>query len=130
MQKNESKEVVKIGNRSLATRPAVRFISPSVDIYEDKEAFHVVVEMPGVTKDSLSLNVESHRLIVKGMVVTEPADNGNPILQEIPDRNYYRVFNLSDGIDTKNIEAILEDGVLTITLRKNEKLQPREIRVK
>ncbi|MBM4169146.1 MAG: Hsp20/alpha crystallin family protein [Ignavibacteria bacterium] len=130
MQKNESKDMMKIGNRALATTPAVRFISPPVDIYEDNEAFHVIVEMPGVTKDSLSLTVESHRLSIKGMVVTEPADSGNPILQEIPDRNYYRAFNLSDGIDSKNIEATLEDGVLTITLRKNEKLQSKEIRVK
>jgi len=130
MNKNISTELTKTGSRALATRPEVRFISPSSDIYERADSFTVVVEMPGVTKDSLSVNIEANRLIIKGMVVTHPAEGGNPILQELPERNYYRVFNLSDGIDTKNIEAGLEDGVLTIILRKTEKLRSREIRVK
>lgn len=130
MNKNVSKELATTGIRAFATRPEVRFISPSSDIYEAADSFTVVVEMPGVNKDSLSVTIETNRLIIKGMVVTDPADGANPILQELPERNYYRVFNLSDGIDTKNIEAGLEDGVLTITLRKSEKLRSKEIRVK
>ncbi len=108
----------------------VQYLTPVADIYEGTDSFTVVVEMPGVKKDSLSLTVEGKELNVKGIVSPYHGDERSLIINEIQPRNYYRVFNLGNGIDTQQIDAELDSGILTITLPKLEEAKPKEIQIK
>lgn len=107
-----------------------QYLTPLADIFEGVDSFTVIMEMPGVTKDSLSLTVEGKRLSIKGTVKPYHDQNATLLVKEVEEKNYYRVFNLMDGIDTKKIEAELENGVLTIMLLKHEDSKPKEIQVK
>jgi HSP20 family molecular chaperone IbpA len=63
------------------------------------------------------------------MVAPRPAENARMLLQEIRTTAYRRAFALGKGIDANAIEAGCAEGVLTVTLRKSAKVQPREITI-
>lgn len=132
MGNNGKESVIRRGNSALARRSETmeRFITPVADIYETADAFVVKLDMPGATKDSISVGVEPGNLTAKGVVGEYHGQNSDLLLSEIGRRSYYREFNLTEGIDHKDVEAEFEDGVLTIRLPKSEKMRTKEIPIK
>ncbi len=116
------------GEKSLATRDETRYLVPPVDIFETNDALNVVVDLPGVDKDSVDVRVEENILTIKGKANYEPP--ANPLLGEFNLQGYYRQFQLSDEVDQRGISAESRNGVLTILLPKAEKSKPRQIKVK
>ncbi len=116
------------GEKSLATREETRYIVPPVDIYETADALTVVVDLPGVGKDSVDVRVEENVLTIKGNADYEPP--ANLLLGEFSLQGYYRQFQLSDEVNQSRISAESKNGVLTIHLPKAEKSKPKQIRVK
>ena len=116
------------GEKSLATREETRYIVPPVDIYETDDALTVVVDLPGVGKDSVDVRVEDNVLTIKGNADYEPP--ANLLLGEFSLQGYYRQFQLSDEVNQSRISAESKNGVLTIHLPKAEKSKPKQIKVK
>jgi HSP20 family protein len=111
-----------------STIPARTFV-PTADIYEDRDSLKVILEMPGVDKDSVDIRVEGGVLYVQGKLDLTKYRGLQPLYTEYNIGNYSRSFRLSNAIDQDKIGAELKDGVLSLTLPKAEKAKPRTIQV-
>lgn len=109
------------------TREDTRTLMPPVDIFETPEGLGVVVDMPGVDKEGVDVDVHDGVLTIKGAPKT--ALPGEPLLREYQLLNFYRQFQLSDKVDQDNIRAEMKYGVLTIHLPKVKEKQPKKIAV-
>lgn len=129
--KNGEVSVVKRANTlpAVQTRQHERYVSPSTDVYETPDAFVLMIDMPGVSREAISVTMEGGTLSVQAKVSYH---SGKPVLlfNELQHTAYYRLFNLGDGVDRNSVDAQYEDGVLVIKLFKNEKAKPREIQIK
>ena len=110
------------------TRPEREYVSPEVNIYETKDGYVLEAEMPGVSKDGLEITLEGSEITIMGHRQNE-AVAGAPLFRERTLADYRRVFELDPAIDTAKIAAKMNQGVLTLTLPKSEKVQPRKIAV-
>ena len=111
------------------TIPA-RYYVPNSDIYETDDALTVVMEIPGVEKKDVSVNLESDVLRVEGRIDFSKYEGLEPVYSEYNIGHYARAFTLSDKIDQDGISAELEDGVLTLTLKKSKQALPKRIAIK
>ncbi len=105
-------------------------IVPAVDIYETENEYVLEADMPGVKKEDLDITFEKNQLEISGNVDQSLSEEENLKHREYMLYNYNRRFTVGDGIDSEKIEAKLDDGVLTLTLPKSEKVKPRKIEVK
>ena len=106
----------------------MRTFVPAADIYEDLDAFKVILEMPGVEKTT------SRSALKKGagcskVVLIWSSIAAFSLYTEYNIGNYSRSFRLSNAIDQDKIGAELKDGMLLLTLPKAEKAKPRTIQV-
>lgn len=126
LQVQEKRELQK---KEEATIPARTFL-PTTDIFETDDALKVVMEMPGVDKANLEVNVENDVLSVSGRIDLSKYEKLQPVYTEYNIGHYRRTFNLSSSrINQDRIAAEMKDGVLTLTLPKVEQAKPRRISV-
>ena len=111
-----------------STIPA-RLFMPTADIFEDDNALTVVLEMPGVDKGQVDINVEAGLLNIDGRLDFSKYEGMQPVYTEYNIGHYRRSFSLPNKIDQTRIGAEMKDGVLTITLQKAEEAKPRKIPV-
>ena len=108
-------------------RPA-QFLSPEVNIFETGDGYILEAEMPGVNKEGLEITLEGNEITIVGHRHSEPV-LGEPVFRESSPADYRRVFELDPAIDTSKAAAKMEQGVLTLTLPKSERVKPRKITV-
>ncbi len=125
LQVQRKREVEK---KQESTVPARVFV-PVTDIFETEQALTVVMELPGVDKSNVEVNVESDVLTVNGKVDFSKYEGLQPLYTEYNIGNYSRSFELSSKIEQSGIKAELADGVMTLVLPKAEKAKPRRIAV-
>lgn len=111
-----------------ATASPRALLVPRVDIIEGPEKVELKAELPGVPKDGVELEIKNGELTLIGHR-SNGASEGEYRLQERRYGDFRRVFSLSRAIDTKNVEARMENGVLTIVLPKAENVKPRKISI-
>jgi HSP20 family protein len=130
---SESKEMAVREKKELVAKEEKtvpgRYYIPYSDIYETDEALTVVMEMPGVEKKDLDVNVEKDVLRVDGRIDFSKYQDMEPVYAEYNVGHYARSFALGSAIDQEKISANLEDGVLTLTLQKAKHAQPRKIAI-
>ena len=114
--------------RKAERAPAEEFISPEVNICETKDGYVLETEMPGVNKDGLEITLENNELTIIGRRSSETV-SGEPLFRERSVAHFCRVFELDPTIDTGRINAKVNQGVLTLTLPKSERVKPRKITV-
>jgi len=87
----------------------------AVNIYKTENSFEMLVFAPGRIKENFSLGVKGNELTI---TYTPPEGFPRPdwIMREYSRGGFVRTFTLDDSIDTKNISAKYEDGVLQVTL--------------
>ncbi len=103
---------------------------PVADMVETDEGYRITMELAGVTKEDVKLNLVENMLTVKG-------EKRNDL--QISEKNFYRIeryfgnfqrtFHLGEKMDVNKIHATFKDGILTITLGKKEESKPREISI-
>ncbi len=111
------------------TVPA-RYYVPNTDIYETDETLTLVMEVPGVEKKDVTVQLENDVLRVEGRIDFSKYDGMEPVYAEYNIGHYARAFTLSDKIDQDGISADLADGVLTLTLKKAKAALPRRIEIR
>jgi HSP20 family protein len=116
-------------NKEETTIPARIFV-PATDIYEGEDALTVILEMPGVEKNNVSIQVENGTLNVEGRLDLGKYRDLQPLYTEYNIGHYSRSFRLSTKIDQSKIAAEMKDGVLSLKLPKVEEAKPRTIQVK
>ena len=115
-------------NRNAVQRRAEQFVTPVASVVEDGDAYLLKVEMPGVNKEGLEISVENNELRIIGRR-SLPAIDGTLVHRESRSENFRRMFELDPSIDTSNISARIEQGILTLRLPKAEQVKPRKITV-
>ena len=103
---------------------------PPVDIYEDQHGIQLKLEVPGIDEKDLDIKVENNVLTVSGERKFE---------KEQKEENFHRIerrygsftrsFTLPNTVDTENIKADYNNGVLNIRLAKREEAKPKQIKV-
>jgi HSP20 family protein len=104
---------------------------PAVDVYEDPQKLVLKFEVPGIKPEDLDIRVEGRVLTVRGERKWD---------SEQKEENYHRIerrygsfvrsFTLPATVDTENIDAQSEHGVLQLTLNKKPEAKPKQIQVK
>ena len=104
--------------------------NPPVDIYETTDGIVLKIELPGVNKEDVSVEIKDNVLTLKGERLLDP---------KIKDENYYRKersfgkfhrsCSLQDPIKSNLIKALFKDGVLTIEVPRPEAEKPKRITV-
>jgi len=123
-QENESQPV-----QTERMKARVTFM-PRTDIAETPEALVLVADLPGVQNDKIEIHVENDVLTITGHVEPEVFEGFQAALIEYEVGDYERSFVLSEAVDSARIEAVMKDGVLTVTLPKAERVKTRKIPVK
>src|SRR5438105_8988497 len=123
-QELEAREKKELVSKEEKTVPA-RYFVPSTDIHETEDALVVVMEVPGVEKKDLAVDLENDVLRI------DPGkyEGLQPLYTEYNVGHFARSFTLSSKIDQQQISAQLEDGVLTLTLKKTREAAPRRIEI-
>jgi HSP20 family protein len=114
------------GDSALTTASFV----PAVDIYEDPQKVVLKLEVPGIEEKDLDVRVENHTLTVKGerkFEKEEKEENFHRIERRYG--SFYRAFTLPSTVDTENVAATYNAGVLKLELKKKAEAQPKQIKV-
>lgn len=106
---------------------------PWADIVELEDGTHIFLDMPGVSKDTLIVDVEDKELEISAST-GYPADPFSGTKEranhvEFGGGRYHQRFTLADDVDRERISATLTDGVLDVHLPRSEKMQPRRIEI-
>jgi HSP20 family protein len=115
-------------NRAVERAERQEFVAPEVNIFETRDGYVLEAEMPGVNKEGLEITLEGTEITITGRRHREQTP-GAPVLRERQEWDYRRVFELDPAIDTAKVSAKMDQGVLTLTLPKSERVKPRKIAV-
>jgi HSP20 family protein len=125
LEVQQKKELVTKGEKTV---PA-RYYVPTTDIVETPDALVLTMEVPGVDRKDIDVKIEDDVLRVEGRIDAAKYDGFEPLYTEYNVGPFARTFALSHLIDRQHIGAALRDGVLTLTLKKVERAQPRQIQI-
>ncbi len=114
--------------------------SPSVGVTESlrkprytvanvTEAFEIEVELPGVTKSGLSIDLEEDILSIRGERSGAMPETWKPLHRELSGLNYQLRLRVTTPVEAEKIVAKLEEGILKVTLPVKATAQPRRIEV-
>src|SRR5678815_4100263 len=127
----EGKDVAKRESTEQAAtdREDVFLVRPA-DIFEDSEGITVQAEMPGVSKDQLSIQAHRNNLTIEGEAAIDLPAGMEALYADLQATRYRRSFLLSGELETDRIEANLKDGLLTLRIPKRAEYMPRKIEVR
>ena len=125
LEVQDKKELV---TKDEQTAPGRSYV-PATDIYETEAALTVVMEVPGVAKEGIDINLDNDTVRITARVDPAKYDGLEPLYTEYNVGHFTRTFGLSNKIDQQAISAQLEAGVLTLTLPKAREAQPRRITI-
>jgi HSP20 family protein len=115
-----------VRNGSAATEAA---LLPPVDVIEDAAGITLLADLPGVSKDKLTLQLETDSLTIEGdMDLNLPQDMESGYA-EVKVPRYRRTFTLSKELDGEKTSAEFRNGVLKLRIPKAEHAQPRKIQI-
>ena len=105
-------------------------IVPAADVFEDSSGITLQLDMPGVAKDRLNLQVNQNALVIEGSAQISMPQDMAALHAEVRSTRYRRSFVLSEELETDKVDASLRDGVLTVRIPKRAELQLRRIEVR
>jgi len=109
------------------TRP---IIHPDTDILETDNAVLLVADVPGIDEKSVEITIDKNTLTIYGKNETGRPEGLNLCYAECEPRDFQRIFTLGNNMDTNNIEAVVKNGVLRLTIPKTTPAQTRKITVR
>jgi len=100
------------------------------DVHETPEAIRVVLDLPGYAADSINIEFENDLLTIQAERQRDPETSKTLLVSERGFGKVRRTFGLKVPVETANIAAAYEHGVLTVTLPKRAEAKPRKIEIK
>ena len=101
--------------------------APASDIYETESGYLIAMDLPGIDREALEIDVDDNRLIVKG---TRAIDDSKQHRTERPRGKFLRTFSVPGSVDQGKIGAEYKDGVLQIRLPKRSEQKAKRIDIK
>ena len=104
-------------------------LMPAVDIFEDAHQITVQAEMPGVSKEGLTVQADRNSLLIEGAITLDLPAGISALYADLKTTKYRRSFALSGELETEHIAASLKDGLLTVRIPKRAEFRTRKIKV-
>lgn len=117
-----------------ATIPAPAVASPMLrkpryDVRNADDSYTIRVELPGVTKDTVTIDYDQGVLTLQAQRKDHAPEAWKPLHRELNDLGYLLRLKLNAPVDEDKLVAQLTDGVLTLTLPVREAAKPRRIEI-
>ena len=101
--------------------------TPASDIYETESGYLIAIDLPGIDRNALEIDIDDNRLVVKGVrEVSESRQHRT----ERPRGKFLRTYSVPGSVDQAKIAAEYKDGVLQISLPKRTEQKPKKIDIK
>jgi HSP20 family protein len=100
-----------------------------MDVYKRDNAWHVDMDLPGVDPDSIDVTAERNALTVRAQRRSDCESAEEVLVAERPQGEFTRQLVLGEGLDTENLQASYDSGVLRITIPLAEQAQPRKVQI-
>jgi HSP20 family protein len=127
MRTDPFRELDRLTQRVFGT--AARPAAMPMDAFRDGDTFYVELDLPGVSPDSIDLDVERNVLTVKAERRPSAGENSEVVIAERPTGSFSRQLFLGETLDADRIEASYEAGVLRLRIPVAEEAEPRRIAV-
>ena len=101
--------------------------NPRVDVYETHEGFVLLVDLPGVEPSSIDLSVTGNVLTLRGEKAMGELPEGHAQVRERESGTFHRQLTLSSEVNFDAVQAETRNGILRVTLPKQEAAKPRTI---
>ena len=104
--------------------------APPVDVYEDEHGVSLKIEVPGIDEKDIDVRIENNVLIVHGerkIEKEEKEENYRRVERQYG--SFTRTFTLPQTVDTENVSATYDKGVLKVNLPKKAEAKPKQIKV-
>lgn len=101
--------------------------TPAADIYETETGYSIAIDLPGIKREALEIDIDDNRLLIKGTRIVEEAQARR---SERPRGRFVRTFTVPTSVDQSRIGAEYKDGVLQIRLPKRAEQKAQKIEVK
>jgi len=105
----------------------------AVDVREDADHIYVEADLPGFKKDEIDVTLENQTLTISAEhredIKQGDEKKGEYLLRERRYNRFMRSFTLPPTVNDQQVQAKLNDGILTITLNKREETKPRKVQV-
>lgn len=106
-----------------------RVFFPRIDISETDTEVKVVADVPGIDPDNLDIEVHGDRMLIRGQTERERKDTEEPYSYERRFGAFRREFTLPSRINEDQVHAVCKNGMLTVTMQKEEKETHKKISI-
>jgi HSP20 family protein len=104
--------------------------APRTDLIEMEDNYRLHLDVPGLSKEDLNINYKDNQLTISGERTSDRTDENEEYVRvERSFGQFYRSFTLPRTVDTEDITATYDNGVLTISVPKTEKEKTRQIEI-
>ena len=101
--------------------------TPAADIYETESGYLIAIDLPGIDREALEIDIDDGRLVVKG---TRAIAESRQHRSERPRGKFLRTFSVPAAVDQGKIAAEYKNGVLNLSLPKRSEQKPKKIDIK
>ena len=112
-------------------QPASAGVFPLINLTEDKDKYYIRAELPGVKGDELDIQVTENNLAISGeRKIAAEEEGARYHRREREAGTFSRIIGLPGDINSDNVDAKLENGILTVVVSKAEAAKPKQISVR
>lgn len=104
-------------------------VRPPVDIFENQDELLLIVDLPGVRADAISVDLDKETLTILAKRADAMPENARVVYGETARWDYKRVFSVPEAVDAEKIRADFKQGVLEVHLPRHERTKPRRITI-
>jgi HSP20 family protein len=127
MRAEMDREFESMSSFSGSTDPLSRW-NPAVNVYQDKDRFTVVVELPGLKKEEIEISLHDDTLTIAGERKREESSEQEFLTERLYGK-FQRSLTLPTAVDAEKVKASYKDGLLQVELPKAEEAKPKQIEV-
>jgi HSP20 family protein len=121
------RELDRVAANLLDSRQGPRLMP--IDLYRDGDHYILSADLPGIDPGSVDVDVDGQLLTIRAERTAHSDEDVKWLAHERPSGSFLRQLNLGDGIDTENISANYDNGVLSVMIPVSEKAKPRKVAV-
>ena len=120
-------ELDRLAGSLLAAQQGPKFMP--VDLYRDGDRYILTADLPGIDPGSVDIDVDGQLLTIRAHRSAQLGESVKWLSKERPFGSYLRQFSVGEGIDSANISAHYDNGVLSVIIPVSERAKPRKIEV-